>query len=97
MIDMNACSAILPATFCLESILFLTISLFLYTESYAETDSNTEIKKRDKNESPSEMTKSTLMDQWRQDYNYRYSAEFDEVRMTVFHRFYCIVLCIIRA
>lgn len=24
------------------------------------------------------MTKSTLMDQWRQDYNYRYSAEFDE-------------------
>ncbi|XP_052805322.1 irregular chiasm C-roughest protein-like [Mya arenaria] len=48
-------------------------------ESYAETDSNTEIKKRDKNESPSEMTKSTLMDQWRQDYNYRYSAEFDDV------------------
>lgn len=47
-------------------------------ESYAETDSNTEIKKRDKNESPSEMTKSTLMDQWRQDYNYRYSADFDE-------------------
>ena len=49
------------------------------SESYAETDSNTEIKKRDKNESPSEMTKSTLMDQWRQDYNYRYSADFDEV------------------
>ncbi|XP_060593093.1 irregular chiasm C-roughest protein-like [Ruditapes philippinarum] len=48
-------------------------------ESYAETDSNTEIRKRDKNESPSEMTKSTLMDQWRQDYNYRYSADFDEV------------------
>lgn len=47
-------------------------------ESYAETDSNTEIKKRDKNESPSEMTKSTLMDQWRQDYNYRYSADFDD-------------------
>lgn len=48
-------------------------------ESYAETDSNTEIRKRDKNESPSEMTKSTLMDQWRQDYNYRYSADFDEI------------------
>ena len=51
----------------------------MISESYAETDSNTEIKKRDKNESPSEMTKSTLMDQWRQDYNYRYSADFDEV------------------
>ena len=55
------------------------ICLLWISESYAETDSNTEIKKRDKNESPSEMTKSTLMDQWRQDYNYRYSADFDEV------------------
>ena len=55
--------------------------MLVISESYAETDSNTEIKKRDKNESPSEMTKSTLMDQWRQDYNYRYSADFDEVRI----------------
>ncbi|KAL3885785.1 hypothetical protein ACJMK2_025823 [Sinanodonta woodiana] len=47
-------------------------------DSYAETDSNTEIKKRDKNESPTEFTKSTLMDQWRQDYKYRCSVDYDE-------------------
>ncbi|KAL5019753.1 hypothetical protein ScPMuIL_002645 [Solemya velum] len=49
------------------------------TDSYTETDSSTEIKKRDKSDSPSEFTKSTLMDQWRQDYNNRYSADFDDI------------------
>lgn len=50
-----------------------------YLDSYTETDSSTEIKKRDKSDSPSEFTKSTLMDQWRQDYNNRYSADFDDI------------------
>lgn len=68
------------------NILKLTGIVAYPSESYAETDSNTEIKKRDKNESPSEMTKSTLMDQWRQDYNYRYSADFDEVGVIFFHK-----------
>ncbi|KAK6173116.1 hypothetical protein SNE40_016635 [Patella caerulea] len=45
--------------------------------SYTDTDSSTENKKREKSDSP-----STLMDQWRQDYNkdfYRYSADYDEL------------------
>ncbi|XP_067679374.1 kin of IRRE-like protein 1 isoform X1 [Haliotis asinina] len=44
--------------------------------SYTDTDSSTD-KKREKSDSP-----STLMDQWRQDYNKdlnRYSADYDEV------------------
>ncbi|ESP03648.1 hypothetical protein LOTGIDRAFT_171177 [Lottia gigantea] len=45
--------------------------------SYTDTDSSTENKKREKSDSP-----STLMDQWRQDYNkdfYRYSADYEDV------------------
>ncbi|XP_041373923.1 irregular chiasm C-roughest protein-like isoform X2 [Gigantopelta aegis] len=46
--------------------------------SYTDTDSSSD-KKREKSDSP-----STLMDQWRQDYNkdfYRYSADYDEVNL----------------
>ena len=57
-------------------VLFVT-SFFHY--SYAETDTNTDIKTRDKNESSSEMKKSVPIDRWSQYYNCRVSADFDEV------------------
>ena len=52
---------------------------YFIAESYAETDSNTEIKKREKSNSPTEFNKSTLMDQWRQDLNYHCPTDFDDV------------------
>lgn len=67
-------------------IFIIAIACFMYhrckssdSESYAETDSNTEIKKREKSDSPTEFNKSTLMDQWRQDLNYHCPTDFDEV------------------
>lgn len=51
----------------------------MISESYAETDSHTEFKKREKSDSPSDFTKSTLMDEWRQNLNYHCPTEFDEV------------------
>ena len=69
-------------------IFIIAITCVLYhrykgsdNESYAETDSNTEIKKREKSDSPTEfqLNKSTLMDQWRQDLNYHCPTDFDEV------------------
>lgn len=53
--------------------------LFVFIDSYAETDSNTEIKKREKSSSLTEFNKSTLMDQWRQDLDYRCPTDFGEV------------------
>ena len=53
----------------------------LLSDSYAETDSNTEIRKREKpeRESPLDFGKSTLMDQWRQDLNYHCPTEYEDV------------------
>lgn len=68
------------------AIFIIAIACVLYhryktsdNESYAETDSNTEIKKREKTDSPTEFHKGTLMDQWRQDLNYHCPTDFDEV------------------
>ncbi|KAK3097451.1 hypothetical protein FSP39_009740 [Pinctada imbricata] len=67
-------------------LLFIAGACILYhrmkhsdSDSYAETDSNTEIRKRDKTESPLDFGKSTLMDQWRQDLNYQCPSDYDEV------------------
>ncbi|XP_071176176.1 irregular chiasm C-roughest protein-like [Mytilus edulis] len=68
-------------------IFIIAIACVLYhrykgsdNESYAETDSNTEIKKREKSDSPTEFQKGTLMDQWRQDLNFHCPpTDFDEV------------------
>ncbi|XP_064617185.1 kin of IRRE-like protein 1 isoform X2 [Liolophura sinensis] len=52
-------------------------------ESYTDSDSTTDKKKEFKSDSPADF-KSTLMDQWRQDYNkdlYRYSADYDELNI----------------
>lgn len=49
------------------------------SESYAETDSHTEFKKREKSDSPSDFTKSTLMDEWRQNLNYHCPTEYDDI------------------
>ncbi|XP_061188974.1 kin of IRRE-like protein 1 [Saccostrea echinata] len=48
-------------------------------ESYAETDSHTEFKKREKSDSPSDFTKSTLMDEWRQNLNYHCPTDYDDI------------------
>ncbi|XP_056011083.1 kin of IRRE-like protein 3 isoform X2 [Ostrea edulis] len=56
----------------------MTITL-AETESYAETDSHTEFKKREKSDSPSDFTKSTLMDEWRQNLNYHCPTEYDDI------------------
>lgn len=67
-------------------LLFIAGACILYhrfkssdNESYAETDSHTEFKKREKSDSPSDFTKSTLMDEWRQNLNYHCPTEFDEI------------------
>lgn len=63
----------------LDSIPLNRLHLFVISESYAETDSHTEFKKREKSDSPSDFTKSTLMDEWRQNLNYHCPTEFDEI------------------
>ncbi|XP_022323502.2 kin of IRRE-like protein 1 isoform X1 [Crassostrea virginica] len=67
-------------------LLFIAGACILYhrfkssdNESYAETDSHTEFKKREKSDSPSDFTKSTLMDEWRQNLNYHCPTEFDDI------------------
>ncbi|XP_060078251.1 kin of IRRE-like protein 1 isoform X2 [Ylistrum balloti] len=69
------------------ALIFLIVIVFVIyhrykasdSDSYAETDSNTEIKKREKTESPSDFTKSTLMDQWRQDLNFHCPTDYEDL------------------
>ncbi|KAJ8307955.1 hypothetical protein KUTeg_014491 [Tegillarca granosa] len=70
------------------TIFFIALACVVYhryckssdADSYAETDSNTEIKKREKSDSPSDFTnKSTLMDQWRQDLNYHCGTDYEDL------------------
>ena len=77
-----------------DAYLCVKTDAYMSTGSTTDTDSSADKKRKDA-DSP-----STLMDQWRQDYNkkdfYRYSADYDELNYNKVRLFvyWCFFLCV---